>query len=68
MFNVKRGYPIKKALNIAPRGSDCEYNLWEVMAWESYPGGICPLTPASRLNGVVTLKYPYFTLIIGAMA
>ena len=40
----------------------------EVMAWESYPGGICPLTPASRLNGVVTLKCPYFTLIIGAMA
>ena len=32
MFNVKQGYPIKKALcnispNIAPRGSECENNL-----------------------------------------
>ena len=26
------------------------------------------LTPASRLNEVVTLKHPYFSLIIGAMA
>ena len=41
MFNVKQGFPIKKALylpNIAPRGSECENNLQEVMAWESFPG------------------------------
>ena len=24
--------------NIAPRGLECENNLWEVMAWESFPG------------------------------
>ena len=24
--------------NIAPRGSECENNLWEVMARESFPG------------------------------
>ena len=24
--------------NIAPRGSECENNLREVMAWESFPG------------------------------
>ena len=26
------------------------------------------MTPASRLNEVITLKHPYFSLIIGAMA
>ena len=26
------------------------------------------LTPASRLTEVITLKHPYFSLIIGAMA
>ena len=72
MFNVKQGHSIKKACispNIAPRGSECENNLLEVMAWESFPGvEFVPLTPVSRLNGVITLKCPYFTLIIGAMA
>ena len=24
--------------NIAPIGSECENNLWEVMAWDSFPG------------------------------
>ena len=39
------------------------------MAWESFPGvEFDLLPPASRLNGVVTLKRPYFSLIIGAMA
>ena len=40
---------------------------------KSWPGNLfqvlnCLLTPASRLNGVVTLKCPYFKLIFGATA
>ena len=41
MFNVKRGYSIKRPYispNIALRDSECENNLLEVMAWESFPG------------------------------
>ena len=39
------------------------------MAWESFPGvEFYLLTPASRLNGVVTVKRPYFSHIIGAIA
>ena len=37
------------------------------MAWESFPG-VEPLTPASRLNGVIILKHLYISLIIGDMA
>ena len=41
---------------------------------KSWPGNLFQvlnlslLTSASKLNGVVTLKCPYFTVIIGAMA
>ena len=41
MFNVIWGYPIKRPYispNIAPRGSECENNMLEVMAWETFPG------------------------------
>ena len=41
MFNVKWGYPIKRpyvSFTIAPRGLGCENNLWQIMAWESFPG------------------------------
>ena len=41
MFNVKQVILLKRPYispNIAPRGSECENNLWEVMAWESFPG------------------------------
>ena len=41
MFNVKQGYSVKKlyiSSNIAPRCSECENNLKEVMDWESFPG------------------------------
>ena len=36
------------------------------MAWESFQ--VLNLTPASRLNGVIILKHPYISLIIGPMA
>ena len=71
MFNVKQGYPIKIFPKIAPRGSECEKtcrvswpgNLFQVL---SLTFDLC-LIYSLRLNGVVTLKHPYFSLIIGAM-
>ena len=33
MFNVKQGYI---SPNIAPRGSECENNLYEVMSWDLF--------------------------------
>ena len=41
MFNVKQVILLKRPYispNIAPRGSECENNLQEVMARESFPG------------------------------
>ena len=40
---------------------------------KSWPGNLfqvlnLTLTPASRLNEVIPLKHPYFSLIIGTMA
>ena len=45
--------------NIAPRGSECKNNF------ESFPGVEFDLL--TTLNGVIILKCPYFSLIIGAM-
>ena len=69
MFNVKRGYPIKKAFF----SQILLLEVWNVKTTcrKSWPGNlfqVLSLTPASRLNGVVTLKRPHFSLIIGAIA
>ena len=37
-------------------------------SWSGNLFQVLTLTPISRLNEVVTLKRPYFSLIIGAMA
>ena len=44
--------------NIAVRGSECENNLWEVMAWESFPGVKFDLSPL--LQGKMSLFHPYY--------
>ena len=65
MFNVKWDYPIKKALYIS--------GIVKTTYRKSWPGNLSQVLnftfdPASRLNGVITLKCLYFSLIIGAMA
>ena len=70
MFNVKQGYPIKKALYL--QILLLEVRNVKTTCRKSWPGilfQVLNLTfdPCSRLNEVITLKHPYFSLIIGAM-
>ena len=71
MFNVKWGYPIKKALY--PQILLLLVRNMKTTCRKSCPGNLFQVLnltfdPASRLNGVITLKHPYFSLIIGVMA
>ena len=70
MFNVKRGYPITKG-HISPQILLLEVQNVKTTCRKSWPGNLVQmlnLTSASRLNEIVRLKCPYFSLIIGAMA